>query len=98
MVRTMSVSIFWVSSLEKILPNTGISLNPGIPESDLRSSNLIRPASRLVSPSFNLIFDSIIRLVKVGCPSSISARIDSIFTKSARVISLLWCTRGVKSI
>ena len=47
---------------------TGRSLSPGMPDSTVRSSSRIRPASMLVSPSFSRIVVLISRLPKVGSP------------------------------
>ena len=67
-VRMMSVcraSLWW---LAKSRPMRGRSLRPGVPDSVVRSSSRISPASMFVSPSFSRIVVVTSRLPNVGSP------------------------------
>ena len=75
----------------------GMSLSPGMPSSDVRSSSRIMPARMLVSPSFKRICVVSWRLANVGRPAKPlpETLLRSIFTAS--VTSSFGCVRGVMS-
>ncbi len=74
-VRTMcgvSVSMTSVRLTSTVVlpnrrPRIGMSESPGMPVSPFDSSVRIRPARKLVSPSFRRIVDSIVRVPMIGC-------------------------------
>ena len=73
-VRMMSVCCVSLWLLANSRPMSGRSLRPGTPDSTVRSSSRISPASMFVSPSFSRIVVLISRLPNVGSPPKPVAR------------------------